>query len=436
MNNIRNSPKRVLVFPSGTEIALEIHNSFRWSTHFKLFGISSVKSHHGKYVFKNHIPTLIPFVDDPNFLPEIKKVAEKYNIHLIYPAHDSAVVKLAKEQSKLNCKVIGSPYKTASICRSKRKTYEVFQSLLPTPKIYDLSNPNITFPVFLKPDIGEGSKGTYIAHSREEVEFYIRYDPTLLILEFLPGKEYTVDCFTDKDGYLRFVGPRERIRIANGVSVDTKSVPTSRYRQFKNLAQIINKKLKFRGAWFFQLKTNSQGVLTLMEVAPRIAGGAGYHRAKGINLPLLSAFDALDIDIETAANNFDCEMDRAFINRFSTNLYYKHVYVDLDDTIILNNMVNPFLVSFLFQCVNRKIGIYLISKHHKDITNILKRFRIESLFDTVIHLEKDQDKAKFITKRPAIYIDDSFTERQQIAKQCHIPTFDTHAIECLIDWRY
>jgi transposase len=51
--------------------------------------------------------------------------------------------------------------------------------------------------------------------TKEEIDFYLKKDSTLLALEFLPGKEYTVDCFTDKNGKLLFAEGRQRIRIYN-----------------------------------------------------------------------------------------------------------------------------------------------------------------------------------------------------------------------------
>jgi hypothetical protein len=57
------------------------------------------------------------------------------------------------------------------------------------------------------------------------------------------------------------------------------------------LANKINKKLHFRGVWFFQVKENINGDLSLLEIAPRVAGTMALSRLKGVNLPLMSLFD-------------------------------------------------------------------------------------------------------------------------------------------------
>ena len=73
---------------------------------------------------------------------------------------------------------------------------------------------------------------------------------------------------------------------------------------FETLAGRINEALEMRGAWFFQVKENSQRKLVLLEIAPRIAGSMGLVRNQGVNLPLLSLYDAADLDVVISSNNF------------------------------------------------------------------------------------------------------------------------------------
>ena len=69
--------RNILVFPCGSEIGLEIYRSVKYSTHFKLFGGSSVDDH-GKFVFENYFGSF-PFITSPEIIPFLKKfVDEKY----------------------------------------------------------------------------------------------------------------------------------------------------------------------------------------------------------------------------------------------------------------------------------------------------------------------------------------------------------------------
>ena len=57
------------------------------------------------------------------------------------------------------------------------------------------------------------------------------------------------------------------------------------------LARTISNELDLRGPWFFQLRSSAAGVLTLLEVAPRIAGTSAVHRVAGVNFALLALYE-------------------------------------------------------------------------------------------------------------------------------------------------
>lgn len=421
---------RILVFPCGSEIGLEIYHSLRFSRHVELFGASSVSSNHGKYVYTNYIEGL-PYVGEQGFIERINSIVDEYKIDYIFPAHDSAIIELSEQRDGLHAVVVTSSKETCAICRSKKATYEKFMGILPVPEVFKIDDVNIKFPVFLKPDIGQGSRGTHLAMSIEEIEFYIKKDNSLMLLEYLPGKEFTVDCFTDRHGILRFAGCRERIRIVNGISVDTAPVENVNFRR---LAEVINSLLTFRGVWFFQVKENNNGDLVLMEIAPRVAGSMGLYRNYGINFPLLSLYDAAELDIEIAPNSFEIRMDRALGSLFKTDLQYENVYVDLDDCLILENRVNTQLVAFLYQCFNDRKKLHLLTRHDGNLDENLHLYRLNALFDTITHIDKCDLKSKYIRESNAIFIDDSFSERIEIKKALGIPVFAPDALECLMKW--
>lgn len=424
--------KNILVLPCGSEIGLEIHRSLNFSTHVTLYGGSSVDDH-GKFVYKNYIGGL-PYVSEPDFIQKVNGVIEKYDIDFVFPAHDDVVLALAQahKHGKLKCKVITSPLETCELARSKAHAYKTLKEVVHVPKMYNSSSEVETsnLPVFLKPDVGQGSKGTHLARSFEDVTLFTKMDPSLLILEYLPGDEYTVDCFTDKNGHLQYCAGRDRSRIQNGISVHSKPVNND---QFVDIAEKLNSNLVFRGVWFFQLKKDKSGDLVLLEFAPRVAGTMGLERARGVNLPLLSLFDALDMTVDILNCTYEVEVDRALYSAYKHNILYQNVYIDLDDLIINLGKVNPYVIAFIYQCHNNDKGVYLITRHRQVLSDTLKKYHLNSVFDEVIQVKDDEEKSIYITKKDAIFIDDSFTERKKVAERCKIPTFDAHMLESLME---
>src|SRR5665213_3442022 len=243
------SKKNILVFPCGSEIALEIYRSLKYSTHFNLIGGNSINDH-GKFIFEDYIGD-IPFISDEKFIPAMKKIIKERNIDAIYPAMDSVIVALKKHEEELGCIIISPDLAVVETCLSKSETYRRLKDFIKVPKIFKPSEVK-QLPVFGKPDVGYGSRGAKKIDTTEALEEFIASSPESILCEYLPGEEYTVDCFTNKGGDLLYFMPRIRQRVMNGISVNTvpyyENIP-----EFSAIVGAVNQKIKFRGAWFVQL---------------------------------------------------------------------------------------------------------------------------------------------------------------------------------------
>lgn len=425
--------KKILVFPCGSEIALEVYRSVSKSAHFELIGASSVDDH-GKYVFENYIPD-IPFVSDAVFLTEMQRIVAEYHIDAIYPAMDSVIEILKTNEDFIGCKVIASEMETTKICLSKTKTYSVLKDAVRVPELFKSSDLVKSYPVFTKPDIGYGSRGAKKCSNKAELDTQLNSVDNLIICEYLPGDEYTVDCFTDANGGLLYAAPRQRCRIMNGISVNTKPV-SDNVEEFTSIASAINSKIKFRGAWFFQVKRNVNNELALLEVASRFGGSSSLFRARGVNFALMSLYDAFDVSVSILENEYGVEMDRALDNKYKIDLSYDEVFVDFDDCLYIDkNSVNSELIEFLFRCLNNGIKLTLLSKHDDEklgnLNELLQKWRISQIFDRIIHVGLDEEKSKYIDNFHSIFIDDSFSERKKIKENCGINVFSVDMVSCL-----
>lgn len=418
----------VLIFPAGEINSVELHDALATCVNIDLYGASSVDKH-GEYVFKNYIGGL-PMISEKDFFDEFNKVIEENNIDVVFPTHDTVADFFAENKDKIKACIIVADRRTAQVCRDKRKTYEVFENESFCPKVYkDID----TYPVFIKPRKGQGSVGAKLIRSAGDMTDNIELGD-YVITEYLPGKEITVDCFTDKNGNLRVALPRSRDRLLAGISVSAKDIELT--DEIKHIASTINSKLKFRGLWWFQLKEDSDKKMKLLEVSTRCAGTMCMARARGVNLALLSVYDALGYDVEVFINPYHIKLDRSLISRYKIDYEYENVYFDFDDTLIINNKVHIPAISFLYQCKNKGKKIFLITKHETDIYEDLKKYDLhESLFEEIILLKPKENKEDYIKKEKAIFIDNMYAERKSVITKLGIPVFDVDAIEVLLDWR-
>jgi hypothetical protein len=422
----------ILVFPCGSEVAFEIHNALKYNVNFEVYGASSQEDH-GRLVFRNYIGGM-PFIQEEDFIPKLNEVIEKHKIGIIFPTHDTVSLFLAEHRDRINTKLAVPEYETAMICRNKKLTYDLFKDYSFNPKIYHPED-NLHFPLFLKPNIGEGGKNTKKISTHEDLQFYNGANDENLLVEYLPGKELTIDCFTDRHGILRFMGPRSRDRVFGGISVRSKVVNET--GEIRSIAETINDKLKLRGLWFFQLKEDKTGKWKLLEVSARTSSTMGLYRNLGINFHLLTAYDLMDLDVEMIMNDSNLEVERAFVNRFSSDMVFDTVYIDFDDTLTNDGEINEFVMMFVYQQARKKRKVILITRHEYDIYQTLKNLKVDpGIFDDIITLNWDESKAEAIKNtHHTIFIDNAYQERKEVKNKLNIPVFDVDAIQSLIDWR-
>lgn len=426
--------EKVLVFPCGSEAGLEIHAALKFEKAIDLVGASSVDDH-GRFVYKNYVGD-VPFISEPNFLDELNRVIEENEIDWIFPAYDDVLLHLSANRDTLKAPLLTSNPEVVYTARSKARTYEALAGCDFVPSIYATTDAVPNFPVFLKPDIGQGSQGVFLAKDRASLESHLKLDPSLLICEYLPGEEYTVDCFSDHGGRVLFCGARKRARVKAGISVGT--YPVELEAEIRPICEAIMARLPFRGAWFFQVKRSQEGKLKLLEVAPRIAGSMGGFRNWGVNFPALTVYDFAGHDVKVLHNPHSFVMDRSLFSRYALSIDYDRVYIDFDDTITSGgNAVNPLMMMFLYQCRDKGKNVVLVTRHAADIHETLERHGIAAaLFDQIVHLRNGEPKSSVMqSSEQAIFIDDSFREREDVLTKTGIPVFAVDAIEALIDWR-
>jgi len=422
----------VLIFPGGTENGIEIYNSLKNCKEIKLSSASSDVSNHASYIFKKN--NIVRDLRLHGWIADLNKVIKKNNIDLIYPANSLVIDYLSINKNKINTEILLPENEILEMTRSKKRTIEILNNFLETPHIYQSINEVMSYPVFIKPDRGYGAQDAKKVHSQLDLE-NIDFNE-YVVQEYLPGKEYTIDCFSDKEGELLFAGGRERSRIRMATSMHAEIIEGELKIFFEKTAKKILSKIKITGAWFFQLKQDRDNVFKLLEIDIRIAGTMGFNRCRGVNFPLLSIFQHYGKNISILPNKIKISLDRCLNNRYIMEYDYDTVYVDLDDTIIVHNKINIDIISFLYQCINKNIKIILISKSlEKDKEEFLKKWKISDLFDEKIWLAEDKHKYNFIKNKKSIYIDDSFSQREAVSLKNNIPTFDTSMVEVLIDER-
>ena len=410
----------ILLFPSGSQVANEIYNSLKYEKYIECIGADNGNNNWSSFVLDKYVDD-IPMYNsssEDEFVKSLKTVINKYNISCIVPCFDKFIPILKKLESQLGCVIISPSTDICNICQYKSLTYNELKGDIVVPDVYN-NNENMKFPLFIKPDNGYGSRNSHKVVDKQEFEyFYNSYNKleNYIICEYLPGDEFTVDCLSNKEEIL-VCSPRRRIRTMQGMCVNTESVLDEKILfSCKEMANKIFKKMRMIGCWFFQVKFNNKNELCLLEIAPRIAGAMCLTRNMGVNLPLLSIYIHLGIDVkDTLFKSENLIVYKTFKNVFMPKYEYKILYIDLDDTIIIKGKVNTDILSFLYHNKNNNKKIVLLTRNNypKDKLNY---YCISSLlFDEIVIVQASEKKSSFINKDElSLFVDDSYSERRDV----------------------
>lgn len=330
----------------------------------------------------------------------------------------------------LKAKLIGSNSHCANLCRSKKSLYELLREEPFCPQIFNLPEDVTQWPVFIKPNKGQGSVGGAKADDLITLKHLWKITKDPVVCEYLPGEEFTIDCFTDRHGELLFTGTRSRDIVKMGIAFVSRTVNTD--DETRKIANTLNSIIKPRGFWFFQTKRSRTGLLKLLEASCRAAGSMSVYRQLGVNLPLLAAYDAIDMDVKIIKNDIPLTMRRRLHSSYTIEHQFDSIYVDYDDTLIINNGVNTQLIAFLYSCRNQGKRIFLLSRHDGDLFADMEKYCIPlGIFENIIHLKNSEKKSFFIEDKNSIFIDNLFSEREDILREAGVPVFDVDAVDGL-----
>ena len=427
-----NSKKiRVLIFPAGAENALEIYDAIKDNLNIEVFGASG-KSDHASYLYDTeHYFEDNFYITARDFIPKFRELLTKLKIDVLIPTHDTIALFFAKNRALFPTKILTASYHTALICREKRKTFLLFGNYNFCPKVYNqpYEVSKTDYPIFSKPNIGEGGKGIRIIKSEQELSEIEGKD--MILCEYLPGEEYTIDCFTDSERQLKYIGMRTRERIQMGIAFRSCSLDTP--EEIINMAQIINKYLEFIGGWSHKVNRDKMGNYKLLEISCRMAGTMTLHRHKGINFSLLGIFEIMGIKTDFCELPCKISLDRALYALYRIDYKYEHIYLDYDDTVTKKENVNENVIKLLYQCKRKGIRVTLLTRHAGDLMESFENYCLHpKLFDEIIHITFEQEKSDYINPQKAIFIDNSFTERKRVTERFGIPVFDVDAVDALL----
>jgi carbamoyl-phosphate synthase large subunit len=303
----------------------------------------------GRYMSKDF--ESIPFASDPLFADAVLSLCRKKNIHVILPLVTRELVPLSlyqKDLERAGVKLPISPTASLEIANNKSMLYQFLQwRSIPVPDfrivetvdqfkkaVEELGYPSK--PVCFKPSVSNGSRGfRIISEQMNELDLLFNHKPTstyisltdavrilssglfpeLLVSEYLPGEEYSIDCLCNHGESILII-PRLRKRMINGISVEGEFV---KEESIINYCRQTIKELQLHGNIGIQARRSAAGQFLILEINPRVQGSISAALGAHINLPVLAIKQELGLPI--SASELEIKWGTKFI-RFWDEVFY------------------------------------------------------------------------------------------------------------------
>ncbi len=262
------------------------------------------------------------------YVPHLLSLVKKHKIGLVVPLTDLDLRSLARHRDRFRdagCDVMIGSEEAVTLCRDKARTNELLgRHGLATIKTLTLSDFRISpfYPCFVKPIRGSASVGTGVIRNERELTAHVATFGDLLIMqEYVPGQEFTIDVYRSRDGKIHCVVPRQRLvvrsgEVEKGITVKDQSLIDEAIK----LANIIG---DIWGVFCCQCRRSKDGVPRFFEINPRFGGGAPLAIAAGADLPKYLIQEVLGMKITAKIGDFK---DHLLMLR-----YDKAVFLEVED---------------------------------------------------------------------------------------------------------
>jgi len=273
----------------------------------------------GLYLVPPNNRVLVPRGDAPEFAARVLDMCRSHRVSILVPTVDAELLPLARaaaEFERAGVRIIGNRARALEICLDKLRLMQQCESVVPVPRsaaLDDDFDANAwSYPVFAKPRSGSGGRGCRRINGPEDLMDLPR-DGSVLIQEFLPGEEYSVDVLLSEGGCFVVGVPRIRLKVDSGVAVVSKTVLDADLIAHARAAA-THVGLAF--AANIQFRRDAAGTPRLLEINPRFAGTMSLSSAAGANLHVLALRHALGAPLPTRVPIRELAVVRYLADRF------------------------------------------------------------------------------------------------------------------------
>lgn len=262
----------------------------------------------------------VPGCADSSYVDVLLDICRKEKVEILLPIMSAELEDLSRQKerfSEIGTKVSVSELNALSVANHKRKLLD-YMSMRGIPcaryhTVYSIEELQesagfLGYPekkACVKAVNGSGSRGfRVLSESVNRLDMFLHEKPSagvltldemvmilknaeefpeLLVMEFLPGAEYSVDLLADH-GRVLVSCCRRALRMENSIMLDAVIEDNPAVTE---LCTRVCEELGLDGNIGFDIREREDGTPVIMECNPRITAGVPYFAMAGVNLPYL-----------------------------------------------------------------------------------------------------------------------------------------------------
>lgn len=287
----------------------------------------------------------VPAASAPEYCDIVLDICKREHVDIYFPNISAEVTAVSKRKDdflSVGTVISTSNQEAVAIANNKLHLYQYLEGKgLPVPKYYGVHSLEDFYkgceylgypetPVCLKIVDGSGSRGVRIidaTRNRYQIfvnekpnSFYVAYEDMvsilkeadefheMLMVEYLPGNEYTVDLLANH-GKVEYMVGREN--IVSLMSIAQESVVKEDIEAYEMSAKIIDA-LKLDGNIGFDFMRDANGRAVLMDLNPRITATVSVIAAAGVNLPYLRVKQLFQEELPKLSPQYGTRLKRRY----------------------------------------------------------------------------------------------------------------------------
>lgn len=342
-------PINILITAVGTQSMPGLANCFHYNNERQIRLIGADMSNDQTICQMVDVLYQVPRVTDSSYIDSLLDICEKEKIDIFFPFMDEELELVLDKIDEFNTrgvKVAIASREAIEITNNKLKFYDFLkENDIYVPEYFKANNVDeieyacqqLGYPeksVCVKTLDGSGSRGIRILDAKTDLyELFISEKPNtmfttkeaflemlkgkenikeMMVMEYLPGAECSVDILA-KNGEILYMVGRESNNVLASIPQDCelKVIPKA-----YEICEKITNLLKLDGNADFDFKYDNNGNPVLMEINPRLAATLSVIAVGGVNLPYLRVKQLLGEDLPEIKPKYGVKLKRRYLDMF------------------------------------------------------------------------------------------------------------------------